>query len=134
MFEKNKDKEIIEIINKYEKKFFNYIDDERDESNLNKAFTEITILRMKLDKKDSFFLNFKDNFKRGIKIDKKNLIKVQFEDILEVSVFKKYNSEEIELIKETIKKILPTQKEKSDWVKFWEEVFEKFDKATGRKK
>ena len=100
----------------------------------NKAFTEITILRMKLDKKDSFFLNFKDNFKRGIKIDKKNLIKVQFEDILEVSVFKKYNSEEIELIKETIKKILPTQKEKSDWVKFWEEVFEKFDKATGRKK
>lgn len=109
-----------------------FVENSKDASLLNLLFTEITILRMKLDKHDSFISNIKDAKKRKESINKKDLIKVQFYDICE-----NYNSYSIEEIKEIDKimnnilpKELPAQQNKSK--SFWDLLKECFNNATGK--
>ena len=49
-----------ENVKKYKEAFEKYIGQLDDQTEIYKVFTEITLLRLKLDKHDSFFKNIKD--------------------------------------------------------------------------
>ena len=61
MFHKDKEDENVVL---YRENFEKYIGSLQDQNELYKAFTEITILRIKLDKNDSIFKNIRDAFER----------------------------------------------------------------------
>lgn len=110
----------------YIKELNNYVDSCKNDNELNLMFTEVTILRMRLDVFDSLLTNLRDARKRKEVIDKKSLIKVQIYDICEsYSVFGVEEKKSVDLI---MKKILPQKESKSFWV--W--IGECIDNATGK--
>ena len=123
---------IDEKVNDYQGTFFNYLNSENNDIRLNEIFTEITILRIKLDSHDNILVNYFDSKKLSSKCNKKDLIKLQFEDLLKTSKVRKYTDEKYKLIDDVMKNILHNQ-QLSDWEKFWKWVGQCLDKATGRK-
>ncbi len=115
-----------EVVKSYQSRFASYISNLNDEIQVNKIFTELTILNIKLDKNDGIFSKIKDYLKKNNNISKKDYIMLQFDDLMKVS--KKYNQSQHEMINNVMHSFLPTQ-EKNAWETFWDA----FDKATGRK-
>ena len=124
--------EIDEKVNDYQETFFNYLNSENNDVTLNEIFTEITILRIKLDSHDNILVNYFDSKKLSSKCNKKDLIKLQFEDLLKTSKIRKYKNDKYKLIDDVMKNILHNQ-QLSDWEKFWKWVGQCLDRATGRK-
>lgn len=131
LFNNNK-QEIDEKVKQYQEVFFNYIDKETNDNTLNRIFTEITILRIKLDGHDNIITNHFDSKKLSNNCNKKDMIKFQFDDIIKTSRTKKYKTEGYNLIDSVMKTILPMQ-QKNDWELFWEWIRNCLDKATGKK-
>lgn len=130
LFYKDKDDEKVAL---YRETFEKYINSLQDQNELYKAFTEITILRIKLDKHDSVFKNIKESFVRHGECDIKKLITDQFNDVM--TVCKSYKKADYELIDSTMKKILPTNINNESWVNsIFEWIKSKLDNSTGRKK
>lgn len=111
LFKKNKRKieNNDEKVNEYKERFFNYLDSENDDAALNKIFTEITILRIKLDNHDNILVNYFDSKKLRKECEKKELIKLQFKDIIKTSALKKYNNDDYKLIDDTMQALLSSQ-------------------------
>ena len=128
-----KNQVIDEQVKKYQKAFFDYIDTEHNDATLNKIFTEITILRIKLDWHDSILANYVDWKKLNENCNKKELIKYQFEDVVKTSKIRKYKQEDYKLINNVMNNILP-QKQQSNWNLFWEWIEKSLDNVVGRKK
>ena len=95
-FKKAQKQELDSKAKKFVEELNGFRDSCNDENMLNKMFTEVTILRMELDGKDSLWQNFKDFRKRKQNIGKKELIKVQFRDIIEN--YGNYDSEQLKQI------------------------------------
>ena len=89
-------------------------------------FTEITILRIELDKFDSWISNIKDAKKRKENINKKDLINNQFYDICDS--YSSYNDDNKKKIDNVMSKILPAKGSKS----IWNYIKEYFNNATGK--
>jgi hypothetical protein len=122
-----------EKVQAYKQEFQNYINNLNDQNGLYKTFTEITILRIKLDKNDSIFKNFKDALERNTICNVKELIILQFNDIM--TTCKSYKKTDYELIDSTMKNILPTNVPNSNWIQsIFEWIQSGLDNATGRKK
>ncbi|MBO5109554.1 MAG: hypothetical protein J6D21_02450 [Clostridia bacterium] len=122
-----------ENVKKYKEAFEKYIGQLDDQTEIYKVFTEITLLRLKLDKHDSFFKNIKDSAERSTVNTAKDLIVMQFNDIM--ITCKSYRQSDYELIDSTLKKILPSDSQNSNWVLIvfaW--IKTGLDNATGRKK
>lgn len=106
----NENKEEFEKIKlEYLEKLNKYIDS-ADDNELNKIFTDITILRLKTDKHDSIFKNLRDYHKRKNELNKINLIKLQFEDIFDDGLLKR-PKEELDVIKLTLDKLFEKNKD-----------------------
>lgn len=123
---------IDERVKTYEETFVQYVNTIGDDATLNMVFTEITILRIKLDKNDHFFTNIKDELERRKHCSRNELTIIQFKDIMESS-FNKYNKEDYELIDSTMRKILPQGNQTNWWTEFWNFMCECFNNATGKK-
>ena len=110
-----------------------FIDNTNETNRLNLIFTEITIFRMKYDRKDNIWQNYKDRKKREQNIERNFLIAVQLEDIFDD--FEKFKDEELEELNELMSRILPQQvvNEQNGWINFWNGFFELFDKGSGKK-
>jgi hypothetical protein len=122
-----------EKVQAYKQEFQNYINNLNDQNGLYKTFTEITILRIKLDKNDSIFKNFKEAFGRESVCDVKKLIILQFNDIM--TTCKAYKKTDYESIDSTMKKILPANNQNTNWIQsIFEWIQFGLDNATGRKK
>lgn len=124
MFGKKKklDEKAIEYIDEINK----YVDSCTDDNILNLMFTEITILRMQLDKYDNILDNIRDAKKRKELINKKTLIKVQVYDICED--YHNYKDEQKKHVDDIMLKILPKKINKS----IWDVIKENIDNATGK--
>ena len=116
-----------EIVRQYYSKFTKYIEKLNDINKINELFADFTMLNIKLEGNDYAIINVLEKFKKGKPIDKKEYIKLQFEDILKFSK-KKYTPEQYKEINETMIRLLPLE-EKNWWQEFWDS----FDMATGRK-
>lgn len=112
----------------YINKINSFVDASNDENKLNLMFTDITILRMKLDGADGLFKNIKDFRERKKSLNRNDLIKVQIYDICED--YKKYKPEQIIEIDKIMLKLLPQEKNKS----IWDFLKECLDNATGKQK
>ena len=80
----HKSLELDEKVLVYKQQFESYINSLNDNCKLNEIFTEITILRIKLDSNDHFLENLKDKKKRRENCERKKLIIIQFDDIMNV--------------------------------------------------
>lgn len=134
IFTKSKSKEELKkISNECLLTIKKFIETTKDIHTLNMIFTEITIFRMKYDKKDFFWQNYKDRKKREQNLHRDLLIVIQLEDIFDN--FEKFKEEELEELNELMSRILPQQvvNEKNGWTAFWNGFFELFDKGSGKK-
>ena len=123
---------IDERVKAYEETFVRYVNSVSDNITLNTIFTEITVLRIKLDKNDHFFTNIKDATERRKHCNRNELIVIQFKDIMETS-FNKYNKDDYELIDSTMRRILPQGDQTNWWSDFWNFICECFNNATGKR-
>jgi hypothetical protein len=129
LFHKDKEDENVVL---YRENFEKYIGSLQDQNELYKAFTEITILRIKLDKNDSIFKNIRDAFERYGECEIKKLITCQFNDVIKVC--KSYKKADYELIESTMKKILPNNCNESWTIGIFDWIKSKLDNSTGHKK
>ena len=121
LFKKTHKQELDEKAENFLGELTGFIDSCNDENMLNRMFTEVTILRMELDRKDSLLQNFRDFKKRQQSIEKKSLIKVQFQDIVEN--YASYNTEQLKRIDEIMNIVFKnTPSQKSGWQSFWENI------------
>ena len=121
LFKKQQKQELDSKAKKLAEDLNGFIDSCGDENILNKMFTEVTILRMELDNKDGLWQNFKDFRKRKQVTDKKSLIKVQFQDIIEN--YNSYNNEQLELIDKIMNIVFSNSpSQKSWWQNFWGDI------------
>ena len=127
----HKHQEIDQKVQEYQKQFVDYINGLNDDCKLNQIFTEITILRIKLDSNDYLLQNLKDEKKRRKNCERKKLILIQFEDLM--NVCKKYKSEQYLEIDEVMKRILPPGNVKNCWDSFVDWIKTGIDNATGKK-
>ena len=134
LFGKNKTNEELEKV-KQEcfTKICEYIKTSNDQNRLNMMFTEITIFRMKYDKKDGLFQNLRDLRKRQQNIDKNNLIVSQIEDIFDS--INKFDPNELDELNDLMKSVLPPEVKtsKNGWDQFWSDFWSWFDKGAGKK-
>lgn len=112
----HKTQELDEKVLIYKQQFESYINSLNDNCKLNEIFTEITILRIKLDSNDHFLENLKDKKKRRENCERKKLIIIQFDDIM--NVCRKYKNKQYLEIDLVMKRILPYGKEKNVWDNF----------------
>ena len=112
----HKTQELDEKVLVYKQQFESYINSLNDNCKLNEIFTEITILRIKLDSNDHFLENLKDKKKRRENCERKKLIIIQFDDIM--NVCRKYKNKQYLEIDLVMKRILPYGKEKNVWDSF----------------
>ena len=112
----HKTQELDEKVLGYKQQFESYINSLNDNCKLNEIFTEITILRIKLDSNDHFLENLKDKKKRRENCERKKLIIIQFDDIM--NVCRKYKNKQYLEIDLVMKRILPYGKEKNVWDNF----------------
>ena len=112
----HKTQELDEKVLVYKQQFESYINSLNDNCKLNEIFTEITILRIKLDSNDHFWKNLKDEKKRIENCERKKLIIIQFDDIMKVC--KNYKNKQYLEIYLVMKRILPYGKEKNVWDSF----------------
>ena len=112
----HKTQELDEKVLVYKQQFESYINSLNDNCKLNEIFTEITILRIKLDSNDHFLKNLKDKEKRRENCERKKLIIIQFDDIM--NVCRKYKNKQYLEIDLVMKRILPYGKEKNAWDSF----------------
>lgn len=112
----HKTQELDEKVLVYKQQFESYINSLNDNCKLNEIFTEITILRIKLDSNDHFLENLKDKKKRRENCERKKLIIIQFDDIM--NVCRKYKNKQYLEIDLVMKRILPYGKEKNVWDNF----------------
>lgn len=133
-FTKNKsNEELKKISNECLLTIKQFIETTKDIHTLNMIFTEITIFRMKYDKKDFFWQNYKDRKKREQNLHRDLLIVIQLEDIFDnIETFKE---EEHKELNELMNRVLPQEvvNEKNGWSAFWNGFFEQFDKGSGKK-
>lgn len=130
LFRKDKTDESVQA---YQKGFEDYIVNLNDENELYKAFTEITVLRINLDKNDSIFKNIKDAAERNGVADVKQLSILQFNDVM--TTCKSYKEADYDLIKSTMEKILPKNQKDKTWVeKVFSWIQTGLDNMTGKKK
>jgi len=116
-----------EIVKQYYPRFINYIESLNDTNKINELFADFTMLNIKLEGNDSGVRNVLENLKKNKSVDKKEYIKLQFEDILKFSK-KRYTTEQYKEINDTMLRLLP--QEEKNW---WQNIWDNFDKATGRK-
>ena len=116
-----------EIVKQYYPRFINYIESLNDTNKINELFADFTMLNIKLEGNDSGVRNVLENLKKNKSVDKKEYIKLQFEDILKFSK-KRYTTEQYKEINDTMLRLLP--QEEKNW---WQNIWDIFDKATGRK-
>ncbi len=116
-----------EIVKQYYPRFINYIESLNDTNKINELFADFTMLNIKLEGNDSGVRNVLENLKKNKSADKKEYIKLQFEDILKFSK-KRYTIEQYKEINDTMLRLLP--QEEKNW---WQNIWDNFDKATGRK-
>lgn len=129
-FTKNKsNEELKKISNECLLTIKKFIETTKDIHRLNMIFTEITIFRMKYDKKDFFWQNYKDRKKREQNLHRDLLIVIQLEDIFDN--FETFKEEEHKELNELMNRVLPQQvvNEKNGWTAFWN----LFDKGSGKK-
>ena len=120
-FKKAQKQELDSKAKKFVEELNGFIDSCNDENMLNKMFTEVTILRMELDGKDSLWQNFKDFKKRKQNIGKKELIKVQFRDIIEN--YGNYDSAQLKQIDAIMNIVFNNVSvPKSWWQTLWEDI------------
>lgn len=133
LFGKNKTNEELEKV-KQEcfTKICEYIKTSKDQNRLNMMFTEVTIFRMKYDKKDGLFQNLRDLRKRKQNIDKNNLIVSQIEDIFDS--INKFDPNELDELNDLMKSVLPQEVKtsKNGWEQFWSDFWSNFDKGAGK--
>ena len=116
-----------EIVKQYYPRFINYVESLNDTNKINELFADFTVLNIKLEGNDSGVRNVLENLKKNKSADKKEYIKLQFEDILKFSK-KRYTTEQYKEINDTMLRLLP--QEEKNW---WQNIWDNFDKATGRK-
>ena len=116
-----------EIVKQYYPRFINYIESLNDTNKINELFADFTMLNIKLEGNDSGVRNVLENLKKNKSADKKEYVKLQFEDMLKFSK-KRYTTEQYKEINDTMLRLLP--QEEKNW---WQNIWDNFDKATGRK-
>lgn len=119
-------KELEPKINEFKTQLDDFIDKCSDDNILNKMFTEIYLLRIELDKKDGFIQNVKDYIKRNKVYDKKALIKLQFEDIIDN--YYNYEKDQLNRFNEIMSIILPNNNKAKNILKeIWENICKAID-------
>lgn len=111
----------------------NFINTTNDANRLNMIFTEVTIFRMKYDKKDNIWQNYKDRKRREQNLERNLLIIIQLEDIFDnIEGFK---TEEHQELNSLMNRVLPHPVliGKNGWQSFWNGFLELFDKGSGKK-
>lgn len=111
----------------------NFINTTNDANRLNMIFTEVTIFRMKYDKKDNIWQNYKDRKRREQNLERNLLIVIQLEDIFDnIEGFK---TEEHQELNSLMNRVLPHPVliGKNGWQSFWNGFLELFDKGSGKK-
>ena len=119
----------------YISKIKEFIATTNDENKLNEIFTEITILRMKLDEFDGIIGNYRDLKKRKEDLTKKGLIISQLNDICED--YLGYSMEDKQLVDDVMNRIIPKPVENqvnNQSISWWDKIWGNYDKATGKKK
>mgnify|MGYP006883602736 CR=1 FL=1 len=111
----------------------NFINTTNDANRLNMIFTEVTIFRMKYDKKDNIWQNYKDRKRREQNLERNLLLVIQLEDIFDnIEGFK---TEEHQELNSLMNRVLPHPVliGKNGWQSFWNGFLELFDKGSGKK-
>lgn len=112
IFHKSK---VDETVKEYKSVFEKYVNNLSNQNELYKAFTEITILRLQLDKNDSILKNIKDKNERANIFDTKKLILLQFNDIMTTCI--DYKKSDYQLVDAVMKKYC-RKKSKADGINF----------------
>lgn len=120
IFKKSQIKELDPKAQNFLSQLCSFVDRCNDEILLNKMFTEVTLLRMELDFKDSFLQNFKDWKKRREDISKKGLIKIQFCDVVEN--YKEYDIKQLQRIDSVMRIVVGSQEPRKWWEKLWDDI------------
>jgi len=130
---KKTNEELKKICDEFMLTLSNYINNSDDQNRLNMIFTEITIFRMKYDKKDNILQNFFDRKKRQANIERNALIIVQIEDIFDNIT--DYEKSELEELNSLMSRLLPASvsNNSKDWKYFWSSFWQLFDQGAGRK-
>lgn len=126
-----------ENVKKYVDRFDKYVNslneaDKDDNNKINELFAEITMLNIKLERRDNRFSNIIENIKKNKSENKKTFIRYQFEDVLNFSK-RKYDENDYICINNVMNKVLP-ENERGFWQNIWLIIREGFDKAAGRRK